>query len=123
MTGVIVLVMSEPIRDETIEVLCREETGDYDPEVAADILHPICQVARMIDPAADDPKYRQVVNDPEDVIILRTAGGIYFHDDLMSMTKLAIVSGDTHAFPKERNWYGFRYYTATEFWNVLQDED
>ena len=123
LTGVLVLVMSEDIRAETIEVLSREETGGYDPEVAAEIMEPVCKAARMVFPGPDDPQYRKVVRDPDDRIIIRTAAGTYVDEDLASMPKRAIVSGDTHSFPRGRSWYGFRYFTAAEFWHMLQDED
>lgn len=122
LTRVVVLVMSAQIRDETIEVLTREETGGYDLDVAADLMEPICQVARFVTPAPHDPQYVKVVRDPDDVIVLRTAAGIFFEPDLAAMTELFIVSGDTHAFPRGRDWYGFKYREARTFWKELSKE-
>lgn len=119
LAGVITLIISDQIRDETIEVLTREEMGGYDPDVAADLMDPICKAARIVTPAEDDPKYARVVRDPDDVIVLRTAAGIFFEDDLARSARRYIVSGDIHAFPAGRDWYGFKYREAGPFWREL----
>ncbi len=119
MTGIVTLVASDQIRDETIEVLMREETGGLSLDVAADLMDPICQAARMVTPAPDDPQYSRVVRDPDDVIVLRTAAGIYFEPDLAVVAERFIVSGDRHAFPAGRDWYGFKYREAGAFWREL----
>jgi predicted nucleic acid-binding protein len=123
LAGIITLVISEQIRNETIEVLTREEMGGYDADLAADLMDPICRAARVITPAEDDPKYAKVVRDPDDAIVLRTAAGIYFDDDLARSVRRYIVSGDIHAFPAGRDWYGFKYREAGPFWRELSGTD
>ncbi len=123
LAGVIVLVISDQLRDETIEVLTREEMGGYDPEVAADLMDPICRAARVVTPAEDDPKYAKVVRDPDDVIVLRSAAGFFFEDDLARSPRRFFVSGDIHAFPAGRDWYGFKYREAGPFWRELSGTD
>jgi len=121
-TGVLVLVISEQIRLESIEVLSRPEleTGLSENE-AADLMEPICVAAKMVMPAPDDPKYSKVVNDPDDVIVLRTAAGIYFYEDLAGLSDRYIVSGDKKSFPVGRDWYGFKYMGAADFWHEFTE--
>lgn len=120
--GVLVLVSSKEIRLETLEVLRRPDSRLGFDE-AEDILEAMCSGVRYVQPGPHDPQYVDVVNDPDDVIVLRTAAGIYFHDDLSPHDRRFIVSGDTRAFPRGRNWYGFRYMTAKEFWQELSEAD
>lgn len=87
---------------------------------ATDIVDAMCGSVRYVAPVPDDPQYAQVVRDPDDAIVLRTAAGIYFHADLATYLDRYIVSGDTHAFPPGRDWYGFRYRTASEFQRELR---
>jgi predicted nucleic acid-binding protein len=117
--GVILLVTSDQIVAETIEVLQREDVGGYGRDEAADLMDPICRSARFVTPAADDPQYAKVVRDVDDIIILRTAAAIFYEHDLAALPHLFVVSGDKHAFPAGRNWYGFRYREAAAFWREL----
>lgn len=121
-TGVIVLIISEQIRRETIEVLSRPEISNVGDDQAADLMDSICRAARFVEPVADDPRYVKVVHDPDDAIILRTAAGIFLEPDLALMPDLYIVSGDKHAFPPGENWYSFKYRQAHEFWRELANE-
>ena len=93
-----------------------------DEDVAADILDPIWKASRLIEAAPSDPKYFRLVRDPDDVIVLRTATRIYFHDDLASCPRQYIVSGDTHSFPLIRNWYGFRVHDRAGVLEHVLDE-
>jgi predicted nucleic acid-binding protein len=120
--GVIVLVCSEQIRRETVEVLSRPELSDLSEEQAADLMGRICSTARMVEPAADEARYLSAVRDVDDVIILRTAVGTYLEQDLAEMTQRYIVSGDVRAFPAGRNYYGFKCLGAPRFWQELKGE-
>ena len=120
--GVFVLVTSHQIRKETIDVLCREDVGPLEEDEATAVMEAICEYARIIEPGPEDPAYRRAIRDPDDVIVLRTAAGVYFHDDLAQMIRRAIVSGDTHAFPVGRGWYGFKYFEAADFWRTLSSD-
>jgi hypothetical protein len=45
----------------------------------------------------------------------------YFHPDLAAYSRRAIVRADKHSFPAGRNWYGFHYMGAPEFWRRISD--
>ena len=117
--GVIVLVISKEIQDEVLDVLCRDEPWGMGREAAEDLMEPICESARTVECAPDAPHYARATRDPDDAVILRTAAGIYSHEDLSATEHRYIVSGDRHAFPPNRDWYGFKHVEARPFYQAL----
>ena len=119
--GVVVCALSNEIREEVTEVLARPVFGSMTPAGVDSLLQPVWDAARWVELGPDDPRYARFVGDNDDVHILRTAVGTFFHTDLASLPKKFIVSADRKAFPQGTNWYGFECCSATNFMPRLRD--
>jgi hypothetical protein len=68
--------------------------------------------------AETDSAYSKAVRDPDDEMVLRTAGGTMALPRLAMMQPKYIVTNNTRDF-KGANFYGFRVVTAHDFWQIL----
>jgi hypothetical protein len=119
--GAVTCIIAEELRAEVTEVLGRQSVRGWTPQQVDDYFGPVWIAARVVEMAADDPKYLKFVHDPDDVTILRIASGTFFHPDLASAPRKFIVSSDGRAFPHGVNWNGFECCTASAFMERLRD--
>jgi hypothetical protein len=119
--GIVTCVLSEELRREVTEVLGRPTLRGWTPQEVDDNFGPVWRAARFVEMAADDPKYLKFVRDPDDVPLLRTASGTFFHPHLASAPRKFIVSSDGRAFRHGINWNGFECCTAGDFMQRLRD--
>lgn len=118
-SGLYVCVLSESIREETTTVLV-EDLGLTTDEVD-ELFEPLWKRAVFMPLATDAPDLVDVVRDPGDVHVLRCALGIFEHEPALAERRKFLVSDNTRHFKPTWNWYGFRFLTANEYWQLLQE--